>query len=402
MMRIFLSGFLLLLFLQGCTQQGDNVVLMDPKKTPTGTLSLSDVVESIEYIPLKTNDECLIGEIRRDEDIRISDNYILVACSITGLNYLFSRTGEFIGKVGDRGNGPGEYHAASLLGIDEKSGEITLTKRSGRDSGEVMHYDLNGKYLHSTIVDRRLTDPITTQFNDAYIAMHFNNPFLEGEPPFNYSVFSGDYQLISEQVRNIDYVMSQRGQVTHMGDYGYYRYNGDLHVKNTVLNDTVYSINKEFVFAPKYVIRADQYSLSVPLLSDAALYQKEFNNLIFLISVFETSNYVLISYQYNAENYYQYYNKTEQRSLFFNSRSGIPNDYDGGLSFWPKQQIDNILVSWYDAHLFLKIENAITPKGSSEAIDQLKEVTMGVKDYQSEHGSTPSPVIVIAHLKNNV
>jgi len=397
-----------LFYSQACSDRGQDVIQIDPKQTLRGTLSLSDIVESIEYIRLETNADCLIGIIRKSQDIIVSNNYILVYCSNTRLCYLFSRTGTFVGKIGNRGNGPGEYTNASLFSIDEKREQIVLSTSAGR----LMHYNLDGKYLHSVAVDIRLSGTICAQFNSEYIVMHLNDPFKTGEPPFNYSVFSNEYELLSQKIKNIDYTSTQRGVGTYPGDYWYYLYNGQLHVKNAVLNDTVYCINKDLIFVPKYVINSGRYSPSTQILSDPELYQKEYNSRIFISSVFETNNFVLISYIYNDENFYQYYDKREYRSMLFHSApaipahffgtnfaSGIPNDYDGGLDFWPKQQNENEFITWYDASFFEESKNNLKPKGSQSAIDQLKKVTRDIKESQTDNKTEANPVVVIAKLK---
>jgi len=414
MIRILLSSIFIILFAQACSEHCQNVIQIDPKQTLRGMLSLSDIVESIEYIPLETHTNCLIGIIRNNQDIIVSNNYILVYCSSTRLCHLFSRTGKFLTKIGNRGNGPGEYLNVSLFSIDEKKQQIILSKNTGRDAGQLMYYNLDGKYLYSISVDRRLCGPICVQFNDEHIAMHLNDPFNAGVPPFNYSIFSSSYELISQNIQNIDYTSTQRGVGTYPGDYWYYLYNGELHVKNALLNDTVYSITKDLIFIPKYIIHEGRYSFSTQILSDPELYQREYNNRIFLSSVFETNNFVLISYVYNDENFYQYYDKNEYRSLLFHSAptisanflgidfvTGIPNDCDGGLDFWPKQQNENEFVTWYNASFFENNNNVLKPKGSYKAIDQLKKVARYIKEFHENTGTEANPVVVIAKLRTN-
>jgi len=82
-----------------------------------------------------------------------------------------------------------------------------------------------------------------------------------------------------------------------------------------------------------------------------------------------------------------------------NIASGIPNDYDGGLDFWPKQQQENEFITWHNAHLFLENENMIKPKGSAEAIEQFINVTQKIKEIQSESNTESNPVIVIVKLQ---
>jgi len=72
---------------------------------------LSDFAEKIEYIPLETLRECVIGHTLR---VFATDDYI-VAIAFRQ-NYLFDRkTGKFIREIGRFGNGPNEYMATNFV-----------------------------------------------------------------------------------------------------------------------------------------------------------------------------------------------------------------------------------------------------------------------------------------------
>lgn len=45
-----------------CFSQTPIEINLDPEKMEVSDLGLKDIAESIEYIPLETKDECLIGE----------------------------------------------------------------------------------------------------------------------------------------------------------------------------------------------------------------------------------------------------------------------------------------------------------------------------------------------------
>jgi len=389
---------------------GQDIIQISPKQMPRGTLSLSHIIESIEYIPLETNTRCLIGQIMRKEHLVISNNYILVYCNITHLCYLFSRAGKFVAQIGDRGNGPGEYINTHLFAIDEEKGQIILSTTTRYDA-QLMFYDFKGKYLHSISVDRKLAEPIHPPFNDKYIVMHLNNPFVTGDPPFNYSIFSGDYKLITQKIKSIDYTTTQQGVGTSIGDYCYYLYDSQLHVKNTDLNDTIYTIDRHLSFYPQYIINTGIYSLTAQILSDPELFRKDVSNRVMLNSVFETNNYVLLSYLYNDNHLYQYYDKSLRSSMLFNtfgvfndsfglsSATGIPNDYDGGLNFWPKQQNGNEFITWYNAFLFEENENRLEPKGSKKSVENLKKVTREIIDIRAKLNTEANPVVVIVKFR---
>jgi len=393
MMRIFYPIVFLLFSAQYALTQ--SVIRIDPERTPQGTMKMSDLIESVEYIPLETNTNCLIGDLKKNNFVKLSGNYIIVDCTISQSFYLFNRSGKFIAKIGSLGGGPGEYtrYSASIFSIDEKNKQIILAKSIGRENTcQLMYYDLNGKYIRSLSVDRSLAGIFHAEFNNKHIVMHINNPFKEGDPPFSYSFFSDDYSLIKQEIKNIDYTTIRPGEVSTMGYFYHYLYSGNLHVKSAFLNDTVYSIGKDLSFFPKYIIQSGKYSLTTEILSDPDLYKSLYKNRIFLWSVFETNSYVLISYLYKEKYFFQYYDKLKNISLLFDSTSGIPNDFDGGFDFWLKQQNENEYITWHNAYLFEENTNKLSPKGTQNAIENLKKITREI-DLDA------NPVIVIVKFK---
>jgi len=67
MLRIFNSIVFILLSIQFL--YGQEIIKIAFERTSLGTLTLSGLVESIEYIPFETNRSCYIGEIRLREQL---------------------------------------------------------------------------------------------------------------------------------------------------------------------------------------------------------------------------------------------------------------------------------------------------------------------------------------------
>lgn len=66
---------------------------------------LSEIASDVQYIPLETNDNCLIGG---ELNISISGNDIIAADHQTRSFYRFNNSGKYINKIGNQGQGPGE------------------------------------------------------------------------------------------------------------------------------------------------------------------------------------------------------------------------------------------------------------------------------------------------------
>ena len=174
-------------------------------------------------------------------------------------------------------------------------------------------------------------------------------------------------------------------------------YNDQVHIRESTLNDTLYVINNEFSFMPKYIINSGKYEVTVDLKSgDAFRYAQEAKNCVMLCSMFETNDYLFILYEYQGRRIPCYYHKTENKVIHITSSSGgIPNDFDGGLDFWPEHQNNKELVAFYDAYQLVehkKNANKFKLQGSKEVLNRFDQMIRKLEPDDN-------PVMVIVTLK---
>lgn len=71
-------------------------------------IRLSEISDSVHYIPLETSDSCLIGSV--DKLLRTDDgNFIVVDKEVASSVLLFDPEGNFLNRIGCRGQGQSEY-----------------------------------------------------------------------------------------------------------------------------------------------------------------------------------------------------------------------------------------------------------------------------------------------------
>ena len=364
---------------------------IDPDSKSPSALVLSDFIESIEYIPLETKNECIIGTIHKDNFFKISDNYILVTCSNSGRIYLFSRKGRFIAQIGDIGGGPGEYlRTTNPYFIDEENKQIILF---AINPDRFLYYDMIGKHIktvHSKNKDifERTGGTAINFFNEGLLLMIPNI----GDVPFSYTILDNNFNTVAQHIKPVQFTRNPNFIVSTGSSFSYYIYGNRMHVRNNNLNDTLYFFDNCHRIIPKYTINAGIYEVTTDMLTDEELHKRIYLN---MVSAFETIDYLFIRYVFQRKLYYCYYNKNKQKLLHFSSETGISNDYDGGLDFWPLQQYNDLLYTFYDAYLFeenAEKSNKIQPKGPKGAIDFMK-------DFSRKIDPEDNPVLVIAKLK---
>ena len=386
---IFVPLFLLILMTiaTGCTsgkQKNDSLddevrkITINPNSRPEGKLTLSEIAESITYIPLETNDQGLIATVSK---CIISDNYILLYCPIARRCYLFSRTGHFITQIGNVGQGPSEYVMLSdLLQLNEQDNLIVIRNS---DPHRLLYYDLTGRFIKSVSFDY---DPSFMSYHNRFYLLKTLNL---GQTLYSYKIWDEDFNLIVQKIKPISFAMNPPNSIVARGTpFCQYFFNNQVHVRENMLNDTLYRIDDDFSFIPKYIINAGKHEITLEMRSNSAIFNREAQYCPTVTSIFETKNYLLLQYLISREYAVCYYHKKEDKLLYFLSTSGIPNDYDGGLDFWPQQMVsDKEMMCVYSAEQLLQLDK------SKITDEKLKHVLNSIE-------MDSNPVIAILTLKD--
>lgn len=122
-----------LLILSDCESIKENpnsVKIIDVEKsiTENSSINLQQASTSVDYIPLETNENCILGDAI--EAIIINKHILVISkMSNPGL-FLFDLDGKFIRKLGKRGKGPGEYGNIGSVSFDEHIEELLISTDS--------------------------------------------------------------------------------------------------------------------------------------------------------------------------------------------------------------------------------------------------------------------------------
>ena len=123
-------SYIILLFwmvvLTSCTStnnkdQGKNgsVLYFDVENWDKNSVIPQDIIRSLTFIPLETNENCLITRVRKI--IPFNDKYYILDSSQSNSSVLiFDFSGKFLGTIGKYGYGPGEFIMLSDFVVDKK------------------------------------------------------------------------------------------------------------------------------------------------------------------------------------------------------------------------------------------------------------------------------------------
>ena len=109
-------------------------------------IKLSDLMESVEIVQLDNSTEEAFG---RTWDVEISDNYIATGNVAESVKLYHRKSGKYIGNVGKRGQGPGEYTNIWNITINEEDKRIYLWPNT---RNYIYAYDMKGKFIEGETI----------------------------------------------------------------------------------------------------------------------------------------------------------------------------------------------------------------------------------------------------------
>ena len=105
-------------------------------------MKLSDIADSVRYIPLETKDNCLIDFINSGTVVKTGKYWFVSSNTVL---YQYTLDGKFIRTIGSRGGGPGQFNYFQQVDVNEDSGLVFMLTTSGK----INVYNMEtGKFLY--------------------------------------------------------------------------------------------------------------------------------------------------------------------------------------------------------------------------------------------------------------
>lgn len=208
-------------------------------------IDTDDYIEVIDYIPLETKEDILIGGINKLLFHR--DRMYILDMYKSKSVFIFDRNGWFLNKISRYGNNSDEYSFLRDMGLDTIAQQIVLYDRNG---GKLLLFDLDGNFIRTQRLGLRFsnfkilsngnylfyTDNNQNDFNSEISgysllighpkgAIYYrglpNNPFLES---LNYSAnfnlsnvdFNNSYEYICPRLSNAIFQIDTIGELNKL------------------------------------------------------------------------------------------------------------------------------------------------------------------------------------------
>ena len=381
----------------------DNIIhLSTAIKNVREEMMLSELVDSVSYVPLETKSNCMLGNTQR---LTFSPQYIFYS------NYCFDWNGRFLFRIGNQGQGACEDIYAHVAEI------VYLNNHFYGNASKIIEYDDRGKctgkelswYAQKTMD----TAPVGRMVNKVCFAPAGENLMFYNSPDTVYFI-NTDYEFVAKRSMM---PWNRKGIAPSMESVKYTSYYKDTTLFYNFYTDTVFTVTPTSLI-PRWVVELDEelrfptrYLYEDGLLSEAfkcwesgnlenAKMIKLLDHKYMVSGVFETERFVfLLVYESMPFRELRKVPDTPPLIAIYNKRTGetfavkqVVDDLGGMKAFFPSWGAYNeklLATIWpYKLKEFIEEEQSAGRTVAPQILNLMKRVR-----------EDDNPILIIANLK---
>jgi hypothetical protein len=285
-------------------------------------ISSSEIISDIELIKLETSDACLISHIKQ---LIIHDKKIFVLDASVGRNILaFDINGNFLHKIGQAGQGPGEYVLPRSISIDKNILYVMDAVQR-----KIILFDCNTfEFIKEDTNIMEAPFFSVLKNNNAYIWSNTMKIYCEKSYPFHLMVTDRNYNKLHTAVPleiETGYIARWSFPFTYSKNSAYFTH-PYKNIVYEIFADTCkqkHSINFEgFEFPPTdFLTRIAKSDVFIKSIRESG-YINQF-------TYFETNDHIVSNF-YAKENFYLgIFNKNKQQGICFGLKNVIEDIHMG-------------------------------------------------------------------------
>jgi hypothetical protein len=359
-------------------------------------LHLSDVAESIEYIKLEKTPACILPEAGIVTGNMWGEKLVLQSHMHNANQiYLFNRVGEFETKIGNYGEGPGEY-LSPYVQLDTLNEIIYVLDRA---RSRLISYDYTGKLLKDFSVPDFSTRLAVDRIGHVFVlVLHIraeaeNSSLLEYDPAGNILQEIPLYALREPGAGAEKSIMCSFGFISDRLYFheGPYQWGYQLTAENVW--DTTWHIDGgKDALPPEAYWEYDLMSFFEGP-GVAAVFESE--SYLIIGGVHKRSSSKLFVYNKHSHQLWPSHVAAETENL--RDMVGIFNDYDGGLPFYPQRRAGtDCFLQINDAQRYIDLING---KLTYHRIKTNPEISPTLREFSESLNPEDNPVVMVVQFK---
>lgn len=360
-----------ILLLCSCNREKE---ILNTKQIIFNNINCFDInnIISYQFIPLETNDNCLISNIT---DIEITNNYIYINDNRNKL-LVFDLSGKFIKQIGNYGNGPGEYKVISNFHIDIDKQTMIIA-----DGGQsrIIKYNLkNDKHIST----KKIFSFIDCEWlSDGNIAWYSSRGFESVDKKQYYIKITNQNFEESKLLFPMDFIIQYP---IFLGSF-FYKLNSKCYFNLPHIPE-IYEVSSQKItsmyqldldnhkFAPQEWIKGEgREDYSIIVNTDYVSAQ----------NVKETDSYISISYFAKGANGYL---------GFYNKKTG--DSYKNSLSEFIRNTgltDTGVIINTYKNYFIIALNSSVLKRNPNSKIPELKSISEKINEEDN-------PVICLLKL----
>ncbi len=291
---------------------------------------LSDICDSIIYVPLETSYEVVLSRINHIE----ADNERVFVCDQNDNIFVFNLDGKLLSKIGCKGSGPEEYQSltAGKFSIDAIRKEILIPDFSGQ---KILVYSFDGVLKTIIKLPYRATDisPINANLYILYI-----QSFTDKMNSF-YPV-----RIIDRSGTEIFMFKSFNYPVLNFISAGQFEKFNENIFYTEPNNDTVFKISSDYIKKPDVIINLGKFKPPIEIYQDISRWLEFYSEYVYTKNIFHCSAGILFNFYYKDLTYSGLYRYTDKKPIIFyvgSRNEGIVDNIDYGPPFNPLFRVSN-------------------------------------------------------------
>lgn len=286
-MRNIILLTLILSFLISC-KNGDkpkvsiSTLDINIKKGVNNIADISNLSDSVKFVKLETNPDCLIGNISKI--INYNGFYYVLDNKYANALFRFNIEGKYIDKIFSVGKGPGQYIKLQDFSIDKKNRKIYLYDIGQR---QILSYNLKFDYLSSTKTN---IAAFKMEYAEEHFYFHTNKMVTDA---------SKRYELVITDIKGK--VVSRYFKFDEKQNFKFEIEKPIIKYENSILfisnfSDTIYEVKSDNILIPRIRLNFEN-PIPFEYTKDPVIFSTRGTKFSFIFGNFcETNNHVYFSY----------------------------------------------------------------------------------------------------------
>lgn len=297
-------------------------------------VNLSEVADSIVYIPLETTDSCLLSD---ELQIFYGKDAIFVGDQKNERFYRFDKHGSFLNTIGQKGEGPADYTSALNFYVDEIEKYVYIISPQSKT---IFIYNYLGEFIDRIILD---FTPWMIQNSNKKI-LFYNNRFNRIDKNKNVK----ELYLTNDKGNIIDSLPTtiddKSMDMLLLEMPFFYQYKAGIFYKNP-LSDLVYKISIPLSIKPIYEI----YTGPVRRSKNDFKNMEKLSQMISVRNIIESDKSIMIVFAYKGNFFNIWFDKKSKSALNVkNTYPGFIDNITNGpdiLPYWQSSSSESVFIS---------------------------------------------------------